>query len=245
MSSFLIRNFIATAFLTSPIGIAAQAAAVPPAVSEVRASALATVALDADLAVVTIQFSAGGKTPALAGRAAATRANAIRAAVVAVGIPRDSMPTSGRWGRWGSRSDMRITNSLKDTAYVTNDQFAVRVRDLKLIGRVIDTAMAEGAQTISNVEFQATNTAAATIDALKKATVMARANATAIAEASGMRLGRPLELSTSSAQYPMASSANEGVMMARAMSAETTVVAPEMKVTMTVAGRWELVAPPR
>lgn len=245
MPRYLVRMLVAAALFARPIALAAQTAQPAAAVSEVHASALATVSLEADLAVVTIQFSASGKTPALAGRAAATRANAIRAAVVAVGIPRDSMPTSGRSGRWGSRSDMRITNNLRDTAYVTNDLFAVRVRDLKLIGRVIDTALTEGAQTISNVEFQATNTTTATIEALKKATVMARANANAIAEASGMRLGRPIELSTSSAQYPMASSANDGVMFAKAMSAETTVVAPEMKVTMTVAGRWELVPPQR
>jgi uncharacterized protein YggE len=228
------------------IGIASLAAANTlhaQATSEVRANGIATVSLDANLAIVTIQYSAGGRTPAIAGRQAATRANAIRAAIIAVGIPKDSIPTAGRWGRWGNRSEIQVRNEMKDTTYVTNDVFTVRIHDLALVGRVIDTSLAVGAQTISNVEFQATNTDAATIEAIKKATRMARSHAEAVAEAAGLKLGRAIELGVDGQAMPMASPMAYDVMSLRKADTGSTIVAPELKVTMSVSGRWELVAP--
>ena len=227
-------------------------AAVPTALcaqgtSEVRANGSATVSVDADMAIVTVQYSAGGRTPAIAGRLAATKANAIRTAIVALGISQDSIPTTARWGRWGGRSEIQVRNDMKDTTYVANDVFTVRIHKLSLIGRVIDTALAVGAQTISNVEFLATDTKAATISAIKKATQTARLHAEAVAEASGLRLGRAIDLGVDGGQQLVASSMamNEGAMyrMADARVATTTVVTPELKVMMSVSGRWELVAP--
>ncbi len=238
--SVLIATAVA---LATPCDTQAQLATQPA--GEVRASGNATVSVAPDLAIVTIQFSASGKTPALAGRAAAARAAAIRRAIEALGVPRDSMPTKGRAGWWwANRSEMQFRKDMRDTIYVTNDQFAVRLHDFELIGRVIDTALAEGAQTISNVEFLATNTSAATIAAIKQATAQARAYAAAIAEASGLTLGRAIDLSTD-AQPMMFAREALSMDMAMAKRADATqVVAPELKVTMTVNGRWEM-APPR
>jgi uncharacterized protein YggE len=209
---------------------------------EVRASGFATVGLEPDLAIVTVQYTASGKTPAIAGKAAAARADAIRKAIVALGVPYDSIPTKGRYSWWwsGNRSDMQVRNNNRDTIYVTNDAFNVRVRDFKLLGRVIDTALAEGAQTISNISFQATNDSPARIRAIKEATAKARANAQAIAEASGLRIGQVIDLSTDSNPYMVADEMSSvGLMQAKAIS--TQVVAPELKVTATVQGRWQLV----
>lgn len=211
----------------------------------VRASAQASVSVQPDLALVTINFSAAGRSPSAAGKAAAARAAAIRKAIEAIGIPRDSMPTRGTSAWWwavGNRSEMQIRNNNRDTSYVTNDQFTVRVHDFDRIGRIIDTALAEGAQTISNVEFRATNTSAATVEAVKKATVLARGYATAIADASGLRLGRALDISTDIQPYytGMADRLDVSSSMKAAMGAPTQVVAPELKVTVNVMGQWEM-----
>lgn len=232
------------AVTTSTSVAMAQSAAVPA--GQVRANGTASITVDPDLAVVTIQYSAGGRTPAIAGRAAARRANAIRAAIIALGIPADSIPTTGMnnywWGNWGNRSSVQVRNDMRDTSYVTNDAFVVRIHDLKLVGRVIDTALVEGAQTISNVEFQATNTDAAELEAIRQATLQARARAGAVAEASGLRLGRATNLNVDAppSVLSMARSMNEGIAYSRA-DAGTTVVAPELKVSVTVSGSWEMV----
>jgi uncharacterized protein YggE len=154
------------------------------------------------------------------------------------------MPTKGRAGWWwANRSEMQFRKEMRDTIYVTNDQFSVRVHDFDLIGRVIDTALAEGAQTISNVEFQATNTSEATIAAIKQATAQARSYATAMAEASGLRLGRSIELSTDAQPMMFAREALSMDMASSKRAEATQIVAPELKVTMTVHGRWETVPP--
>ena len=236
--------FAVAAFIVSPA--AAQTPSVPA--GNVSASGAASITVDPDLALVTIQYSAAGRTPAQAGRAAARRANAIRAAIIALGIPADSLPTTGSnnwwWGNWGNRSSIQIRNDMKDTSYVTNDAFLVRVHDLRLVGRVIDTALTEGAQTISNVEFQATNTRDARLEAIKQATTEARTQAEAVAEASGLTLGRVLNISVTAPPMvlSMAKSMNEGMAYARMADAATTVVAPELKVQVSVNGNWEMVA---
>lgn len=239
--SLFLRSLVGLTILASTALAqgAAQAAAQPP--GEVRASGVATISIEPDLAVVTIQYSASGKTPAAAGKAAAERADIIRRAIEAIGIPRDSMPTRGRVGYWGGgRSQMEFRREMRDTVYVTNDAFSVRIRNFDLIGRVIDTALAKGAQTISNVDFQATNDSAARLRAIREATIQAKANAAAIAEASGLTVGRPLELSTEVQPY-MVARQEAAFDMAMAKSAVgTQVVAPELKITMTVHGRWEL-----
>jgi uncharacterized protein YggE len=211
---------------------------------EVRASGVATVAVEPDLAIVTIQYSASAKTPAAAGKAAAARADAIRRAIEALGIPRDSMPTSGgnRW--WGgSRSQMEFRREMRDTVYVTNDAFSVRIRNFALIGRVIDTALAQGAQTISNVEFQATDESGARLKAIKEATIQAKANANAIAEASGLRMGRIVEISTEVQPYMVPRQERSFDMAMAKADVGTQVVAPGLKLTMTVHGKWEMIAP--
>ena len=242
MSVAVLGAALAVATAASPAR--GQSTAFPA--GTVNASGDANITVDPDLALVTIQYSAGGRTPAIAGRAAATRANAIRAAIVALGIPSDSIPTSSMGGYWrgaGNRSNIQVRNEMRDTTYVTNDAFTVRIRDLALVGRVIDTALAQGAQTISNVEFQATNTERAELEAIKRATLEARSRAAAVAEASGLVLGRALNISVNSQprQLSMANSMNEGLAFARA-DASTTVVAPELKVSVNVSGQWEMVA---
>ncbi len=230
--------------------LAAQGPAVGPLAAgplpagHVRASGSASITVAPDLALVTIQYSASGRTPAIAGRSAARRANAIRAAIIALGVPADSMPTWGAgayWGHAGNRSTIQVRNDMRDTSYVTNDAFTVRLRDLTLVGRVIDTALVQGAQTISNVEFVATNTEGAQLEAIRRATLEARARAGAVAEASGLRLGRVLDVNVDAQPVLHAMMrANEGLAFAQA-DATTTVVAPELKVSVTVSGSWEMV----
>ena len=71
---------------------------------------------------------------------------------------------------------------------------------------------------------------------------MARARAQAIADASGMRLGRAIQVSTDGQAMPvqMSSGMEGAAMMRMAPDASTTIVSPELKVMATVSGRWEM-----
>lgn len=215
-----------------------QTATVPSA--QIRTSGSASIPVPADLATITIEFITRAKTPRAAGRVAAQRANAIRQALIAVGIPQDSMPTGGRWGYWGARSQRVIDVTGRDTAYVSTDVFTARVRNLDLLGRVIDTALVQGATTISNIAFTATETHDAHIAALRQATQQARANAEIMAQAAGGRLGALLEITTDPPSYGPRPFQLEEIVASGASesSSSTTVVAPQLRVTVSVYGRW-------
>jgi uncharacterized protein YggE len=64
-----------------------------------------------------------------------------------------------------------------------------------------------------------------------------------VAEASGLRLGRAIDFSVDGSPVVLTAPTPmyEGAAF-RMADAGTTVVTPELKVTMSVSGRWELVA---
>jgi uncharacterized protein len=213
-----------------------------PEIPEVRTSGVASIPVRANLATVTFEFSARGRTPRAAGKATAARANAIRRALIAVGIPRDSLPTGGQWGWWGSRARLEPGPYGRDTSYVVTDVFTARIRDLTLIGRAIDTALVEGASSVSNVQFGATDTDREYVRGLGDATRRARENAAAMAEAEGGALGRAIELNTQAMRddYYSPFDLRSSQVTSAASWESSSIVVPELKVTVTVYGRWEL-----
>ena len=234
----VVVQFLAAVLFT------ASSASAQADTATIHTSASATVSVPAQYATVSVEFTAGGRTPYAAGQAVAERANAIRAALIAIGIGADSVTSQRRWGWWGNRSGMQLHARGTDTTYVTTDAMRVRVRDIELVGAAIDTVLAEGAQTVSNVQFGADETTEARLSALALATREARASAEAIATAGGGRLGRVVELTTErnadggwglSSIVPTAFSAS---------GERTTVVAPQVDITVTVYGRWLFVPSP-
>jgi uncharacterized protein YggE len=226
-------------------GSAAQTADSSDEPGHLRTSASATVTVPADLATVRFQYRASGETPYAAGQQAARRANAIREAIASKGVALDSLttPSAGGWW-WGRRSSMRFEYRRRDTVYVTQDKIQMQVRDLSRIGAAIDTALAEGAQTVSDVKFEATETEEAHRKALAEATGLVRAHAETMARAAGGNPGRLLELSTEKpvgyerSRFPSVTIAPTTFQEA---PVRTTIVAPEIEVEVTVYGVWEFI----
>lgn len=232
--------------------------------SEVRTSATAQRTVRPDLATVRLAFTADGSTPVEAGRALSGRADSLRRSLGALGIPKDSLITASRWYWWNGRiqsvpgtrcvplpertPDGRTCMMVNDTTYRAHDAIEVHIWDLTKVGAVLDTAMAHGITDISNLQFRATDVAAAQEEALEEATTKARRQAETIARADGVQLGRVLSLSTQGeggSRYPdiyaTTASADSGP---RDFARGTTVVQPSIPVSVTVYGRWELVAKP-
>ena len=137
---------------------------------------------------------------------------------------------------------------MQDTTYRAHDAVEVRIRDLSKIGAVLDTALGRGITDISNVRFAATEVAAAQDQALRAAAVRARAQAVAIATASGLQLGRVLSLSTQADyadrfdEFTLSGAVATGTEGQEGVA--TVVVQPSVPVSVTVYGRWELVSKP-
>lgn len=215
-----------------------------------------------DAATLTLSFWADGPTPADAGRSVAARADSIRAALVAIGIRRDSLATASQRYWWRGRIQPVVgpvrnvtvppegnrpsyTYQTRDTTYRAQDGIEVRTSDLSQLGAVVDSALAYGITDISNVRYEATDATAARAELLREATRRAREEAEIIAEANGETIGRTLLLTT---QVPAAAPREYlgAIAVANAFSADarqagTEIVPPLVQIRVTVYGRWELI----
>jgi uncharacterized protein len=261
-----IAQLVALALLTTAATppAAAQLAAVDAHLPEIVSSATAHRNAPADLAVVTFRFSREGATPAEAGRNLALRADSIRRALRTVGISPDSVLSGSRWRWWHGRIQAvehrrniprwvayeggghRQDSTAVDTVFRAHESLEVRIRDMNRIGAVIDVALAQGITEISEITFSATDTERQQQEATREATQRARARAEVIALAGGTRLGRTLRLSTEGDHRPAPRGfvgLDDLVITTESAGApaRTVVVAPVIRVTVTVHGRWELV----
>ncbi len=228
---------------------------------QVRTVGTASRSVPPDYAVLTFNFAGEGPTPLEAGRRVAALADSLRRVFQRLGIPRDSITSPNRW-YWG-RNRMEKTFATRyltvpngppgatwqkqDTLYRGNDALTLRVHDLSKVGPAIDSAYAYGVVDVGELTFRATNTTAARDDVLRAAAKDARAQASAIAEASGAKLGRLLGLSTEPDArldpYAQAISLRSaGVDAGEAVG--TRVAAPSISLGATVYGRWEVVPVP-
>jgi uncharacterized protein YggE len=74
-------------------------------------------------------------------------------------------------------------------AYEVENILLIRARDLNLIGRVIDSALAAGADRLNGVQFVASGAAALKKELLKEAVRDGREKAAIVAESANRRLG--------------------------------------------------------
>jgi uncharacterized protein YggE len=202
--------------------------------------------VQADRASVTVSVETRAPTPSAAGALNATLNNTIRAAIAAVGVPREDIVTSGymvyparREPPYGSPPNQR------DTGYVANNSVRVTLRrpeQLALVGRVIDTALTAGATVITGVRYEARRTDEAEREALADAVADARARAEAIARAAGGSLGDLIEISAQPMRSVSSDLAYGTAARMRAGPIPTTITSGEIEVRQYVSARWRFVS---
>jgi uncharacterized protein YggE len=106
--------------------------------------------------------------------------------LVALGISRDSLPTS--------RFDLRPRTSTVDGQRITNYEAAslvrMRVWDLDRVSEILSAAIAAGATTVEGLDYRSTREREGRDEALRLATEEANRDARIMAEALGMELSR-------------------------------------------------------
>jgi uncharacterized protein YggE len=193
--------------------------------AEVRTAATATRSVRPDRSSFTLQFTADGPTPELAGQHLAARADSVRQALAALGIPRDSITTGSRWYWWRDRIQVLTSQHLipatppsrgyqaaidtihdvgggwrsrpiMDTTYRASEILEVRAGDPARVGPAIDAVLSLRITSISGISFGVSDPRAVQLELLREATARVTEQAAAIAEAGGGRLGRVLYLGT-------------------------------------------------
>lgn len=226
---------------------------------QIRIIGSATRTVRPDYATITLGITSEGATPREAGQRLALLVDSLRRDLQNLGIPRDSIvnPDQSYWGRnrmektFANRTvavpngPPGVTYQKQDTIYRGHDALRASIHDLSKVGPVIDAAFAHGVVEISELTYRATNTTAARDDVLRAAAKDARAQATAIAEASGARLGRLLSLSTQPDArldpFSQTLSLRDAVTTRQSVDGGTQITSPALPLAATIYARWELV----
>jgi uncharacterized protein len=172
----------------------------------------------------------GGKQPSPARDEANRRASAILGHLRELGLPETDVqapslvvhPTYD-YGRGGP----------KVTGYEASRPMTLRIRDVELLGPVLDALVDDGATQVHGTAMELAEPEAATREALSAAMGVARSRAEALAAAAEVSLGAPLRVeegeSLSGPIRPM------GMMrMAAQEAAPTEVAAGEIEIAATV-----------
>lgn len=231
-------SLLLSALLAAPLAAQSAGTAPPPPTVEVTGSGEAKVTPDRALVYVGVQTK--GRTAALAGQENARLATAILDAVRTAGIAREQVGTMNynvspayRYYPDGRKPEL--------TGYDATNTVRVEVRNLELVGKVIDAALGAGANNISGISFFASQIDATKREALGAATTNARLGAEVIAKAAGGTLGALVSISSQLQDMPRPMD-QPMVMSMRAKAADepTPIAAPtEQTVTAVVVGRWQ------
>src|SRR5688572_29930049 len=203
---------------------AALAQATPPVVPPPMIITTATeeVEIAPDRAVITFSVETRGRTAASAGTENARIQAAVLDTLRRIGIASAQLKTQGvsinpeyEYPREGGRPTV--------VGYQAQNSIQVELRQISLIGTVIDAGLSRGATNVGGLRFFASSTEAATREAMRKAVARARADADAIAEAAGGRIS--------------------GVISISAHPGSADPIVPEMVSTMAVRGLQKMDSP--
>jgi uncharacterized protein YggE len=217
----------------------------PGSASSARIVTTATeeVEIAPDRAVITFAVETRGRTAASAGTENARIQAAVLDTLRRVGIASAQLKTQGvsinpeyEYPTQGGRPTV--------VGYQAHNSIQVEVRQISLIGTVIDAGLSRGATNVGGLRFFASSTESATREAMRKAVARARADADAIADAAGGRVGGVIEIiaspSTGSPPGPMVMTS----MVMRASEAadvQTPIESGVLKVIVSIEVRFSFV----
>ena len=185
-----------------------------------------------DVAEITLGVVTEAKDAAKAHADNAAQATRVQNAVKALGIAERDIQTT--------RYDFSPIYDVKDngrsvtTGYTVTNSVVVKVRNLDNVGKVIDAALANGANRVDSLEFSASDPSAAKNAALADAARDARNKADAVAKALGVHIVRILNVYADAQPYNTPRNFMPMMMAKEAYDAGTPISAGELSVEASV-----------
>jgi uncharacterized protein YggE len=203
----------------------------------IEVSGQATVELPADRAEISFAMETHAAEAAAAASANADEMSRVFAALRAGRFAGLELETFGySLQPQYATSDQRVRSIV---SYIAYNNIRVTVSDVDDVGRLIDVAVAAGANRVASISFSASDTDAARSQALAQAVGSARAQAVAIAGSLGYELGAPLEI-RGGAQRPNPRMYDVALRGVAAQSAPTPIEAGSQAVEANVTIRFAL-----
>ena len=141
-----------------------------------------------DIATVVIAAIQQGSSASAAQTKVDTIAQRLAAQAVAMGVPRREIETSGLTLKQVAVGELGSGLPSAQAGFEARVELAIRVSDFGLIRRLLDDAVASGANEIVGVRFSLVDEIEARKSALRQAVAESREKARAIAEALGMKV---------------------------------------------------------
>jgi uncharacterized protein len=212
----------------------------PSSIPQIVTTGTGEVRLVPDRATVLVAVETRAATAKAAAAENARIQTATLNALQELGIPRERLSTVGFDVQPDYRHDPAGQTAPKVIGYVVRNTVRAEVRPLDMLSRVLDAALASGANAISGVQFESSKTPEAQRQALANAVADARAQAESMAKAAGGSLAQLVELNSSYGYVrPLMERGQMQMADVRAAAAPSTPISPgELIVTATVTGRW-------
>ncbi len=208
----------------------AQMASATESVRQIVVTGSAQIATEPDMATLNLGVTTQGRTAAAAVAANTTAMAKVLAKLQASGIEDRDLQTSNfnvqpQWDQQRLSSGQR-----QIVGFWASNQLSVRVRDLDVLGDVMDAVIDEGANTFNGLSFGLQEPEPVRDEARKQAVADARRKAELFAAAAGVTLGPLMSLTEfggGGAPQPMAR-------MEMAMADSVPIAAGEVGITASV-----------
>ena len=229
----LARTSVLALALALPMGAASAAETTAPTPATITIGGTGTAYVAPDTAEITVGVVTEEADAARTHAENAAQTARVHNAVHALGVADRDIQTVHY--DFSQRYDMRDGSRNEVIGYTAQNSVVITVRDLNNVGKIIDAALANGANRIDSLNFTVSDTSAAKNEALTDAVRGAKEKAQAVASALGVRLVRIANVyADTQADMPR----NENympMMMAKGVSAAATPIAPgELSVAATV-----------
>lgn len=188
-----------------------------------------------DRATIFIGVQSRAATAAAAGSDNARRQKAVIDTLKALGLASDQLTTMN----YTMSPEMQYNQTAgtsRVVGYVVTNTVRADVRRIEDVGRLIDAALARGANEISSLQFTSSKADSARRSALAAAVADARADADALAKAVGGSLGPMVEVSTASMPIRPMGVEMRGDLLRSA--AQTPIEPGQQTINATVTTRW-------
>src|SRR4029079_10671941 len=234
-----ITRFVLLASMLTIAPLQAQQPDILATIPSISVASRGEVKVAPDRANIQISVQTRGETAAAAASENARKQKAVIDALKALGLGDKDISTSG----YNVYPEQRYEPNREPVivGYNVTNTISVELKSIAMVGRVIDTALAKGANMINSLQFYASNIQAARHEAIAIAIRNARADAEAAAHAAGANISDLLEVTIGAYYMPQPTPIAMKAMGAVAGQAQDTpITAGDETVTVDINTRWKL-----
>lgn len=187
---------LSTLFICTALALPLALSTARPALAEGTITVIGEASIPAtpDMATVSLGVTTEGATAAEAMAANSKALAAVIDRLKSAGIAEQDLQTANlslnpNWTGYDSGQTPTISN------YIAMNMLNVRVRDLAVLGGVLDASIADGANTLNGITFELSSPRPVQDEARKAAVADAAAKAGLYATAAGVSLGKVISIS--------------------------------------------------